>query len=115
MDGEEDGLLRLQEIKNRGASLKGNPWNMNLQPGEANAKVRQWCYTLVSKPTRATTPSGKVESQHLDALEFGDAVVFINFQAAHHHISQLPKSKQASAQKRLDVFKQLPQRASYYK
>jgi hypothetical protein len=107
--------IRLQEIKNNFKELKGNPLNMNMEAGHANAKVRNWGLQLRVKgfPVKV---DDKVEVHHIDALEFGDAVIYVNFQLIRHHITkQKDKKVKAEMQKRLEALKSIPRRDSYYK
>jgi len=107
-------LIRLQEIKDLGKELKGNPWNLVLKSGHANAKVRHWCLRLVSSGVRVEV-NGKMEVQHLDAFEFGDGVVFANLQAVRHRIAGEKNTKlKAKMEDRLSAITKLPRRESYY-
>jgi len=108
-------LLRLQEIKDELCEMKGNPFNMNLTPGHANAKVRSWCLTLVTRGTR-TEVDGKIEFQRIDAFEIGDAVVYANLQAMRHRLAKEKSEKKKEAmQKRYEAIAKLPRRETYYK
>ena len=108
-------LVRLQEVKDYLKELKGNPFNMVLETGHANAKVRHWYLRLVIRGLPIEV-NGKLEVQRLDALEFGDAVVYANFQAMRHRINAEKDQKiKKKMQGRMETFMALPRRDSYYK
>ena len=113
VDGSGE-LIRLQEAKDMAKELKGNPLNMNMTSGHANAKVRHWFLKLVTSGMPVEV-NGKVEVQKLEAFEFGDAVVYGNLMAMKHHIAAAPKNKQKDMKARFDVIASLPKRESYYK
>ena len=107
-------IIRLQEIKDTGKELKGNPWNLVLVGHHANAKVRHWCLRLVNSGVRVEV-DGKMEIQKIDAFEFGDGVVFANVQAMRHEIAKQKNQKvKAQMEERLKAVTSLPRRESYY-
>lgn len=112
--GNADGILRLQEIKDAGKALQGNPWNLVLQKNHANAKVRHWLLRLTNSGCKVEV-KGKVEVQKITALEFGDAVVFANLQAIRHVIAdEKDKKVQLCMTERLKALTEMPRRESYY-
>ena len=108
------GLPRLQEIKDFGKQLQNNPWNLELSKGHANAKVRFWCQRLVSKGTKVQIKD-KVQLERIEALEFGNAVIFVNLAAIRREIAAEKNPKvQEDMKKKLATIIDLPKRESYY-
>ena len=104
-----DDVVSLQEIKDDLKGIKGNPFNMNMESGHANAHIRTDMLYLTAKGIK--DPNGA--HHKVKAKELGNRVIFINAQLARELIAKAPKKEQEAMQKRFEKIMELPDRATY--
>ena len=104
-----DNVISLQEVKDTLKTAKGNPHDMHLEKGHANAQIRTDMLYLVNKGIK----DGEGKIHKVKAKELGNRVIFINAQLARELIAKAPKTEKPAMQERLKKVLELPDRASY--
>ena len=100
--GKSNHIPNLEDLKTRLKKEPNNPFGMHLEKGHSNAQVQRDCLKLRAK-------------NFLEAKEFGRLVLLYNNNAVHDVIADTKdKKKLDDINKRFQVLKELPKKATYY-